>query len=265
MNSEVKTIEGEQISHAYQLFMMYLCLYAIASLGLQTLGNLEPATVQILDYADWVVCGLFLFDFFRSVYRAEDRLRYLYTWGWIDLISSIPMINALRAGRVARLLRIVRVIRALRATKTLVTYFMRHRATSAFYSVLVVAFSLVVFSAIAVGGFERNADGSNIKSAEDALWWAMTTITTVGYGDRFPVTTEGRAIATVLMTAGVGLFGTLSGVIAAWFLAPEEAQRIKATEAEAKSAAEQTHDLDAAVVELRAILAELRENKAARA
>ena len=59
---------------------------------------------------------------------------------------------------------------------------------------------------------------SNIKTAEDAIWWAWVTITTVGYGDKYPVTTEGRIIASFLMTAGVGLFGTFTGFIASWFL-----------------------------------------------
>ena len=80
---------------------------------------------------------------------------------------------------------------------------------------------LVVFGSIAMLQFEGGQSAGNIKTAEDALWWAITTITTVGYGDRFPVTTEGRLLAGVLMIAGVGLFGTLSGFIASWFLAPQ--------------------------------------------
>jgi voltage-gated potassium channel len=76
---------------------------------------------------------------------------------------------------------------------------------------------LAVLGSIAVLHFET-VDGANIKSAEDALWWATVTITTVGYGDRYPVTTEGRIVGTLLMTAGVGLFGVFSGFVAAWFL-----------------------------------------------
>jgi voltage-gated potassium channel len=79
---------------------------------------------------------------------------------------------------------------------------------------------LVVIRSLSMLQFE-NADNSNIRTAEDALWWAMATVTTVGYGDRYPVTTEGRAVAVVLMCAGVGLFGTFSGFLAAWFLAPD--------------------------------------------
>ena len=73
--------------------------------------------------------------------------------------------------------------------------------------------------------FERHPD-SNIKTAEDAIWWAFTTITTVGYGDRYPVTSEGRFVAVVLMAAGVGLFGTFSAFLASWFLESHQADDV---------------------------------------
>ena len=82
---------------------------------------------------------------------------------------------------------------------------------------------LIVFCSVAVLHFEVDRD-SNIKTAEDAIWWAFATITTVGYGDRYPVTSEGRFAAAILMTAGVGLFGTFSGFLAAWFIGSEAAE-----------------------------------------
>jgi voltage-gated potassium channel Kch len=75
---------------------------------------------------------------------------------------------------------------------------------------------LIVFSSIGILQVENSPD-SNIRGPEDALWWSVVTITTVGYGDRFPITTEGRFIGAVLMVAGIGLFAVLSGAFAAWF------------------------------------------------
>ena len=76
---------------------------------------------------------------------------------------------------------------------------------------------MIIFSAVAILQVET-APNSNIKTAEDAIWWAYATITTVGYGDVFPVTTEGRIIAAALMTVGVGLFGTFTAFLASWFV-----------------------------------------------
>ena len=101
---------------------------------------------------------------------------------------------------------------------------LRHRAGNTLLAASLVALLLIVFSSIAILHVERSED-SNIKSAEDAIWWSFVTITTVGYGDRFPVTTEGRFVAAILMCAGVGLFGTFSAFLAAWLISPEESAR----------------------------------------
>jgi voltage-gated potassium channel len=93
------------------------------------------------------------------------------------------------------------------------------RRESAFLASLLLALLLVVSCSIAILQFEIPA-GGNIASAEDAIWWAITTLTTVGYGDRYPVTSEGRLVAVFLMVSGVGLFGTVSGLVASWFVSP---------------------------------------------
>jgi voltage-gated potassium channel len=84
-------------------------------------------------------------------------------------------------------------------------------------SLALMGFLLVAFSSVSILICEQHGDG-NIKSAEDAIWWSVSTLTTVGYGDKVPVTTEGRLLAMALMVAGVGMFGGLSGLAAALFL-----------------------------------------------
>ncbi|CAM4118065.1 potassium channel family protein [Flavobacterium sinopsychrotolerans] len=127
------------------------------------------------------------------------------------------MIETLRPGRLLRLIRLLRIIRAFKTTKNIVDHIFANKAEGAFTSVSVIAILLVIFSAIGILQVE-NDPNSNIKTAEDAIWWAYVTITTVGYGDKFPVTTEGRIIAAILMTAGVGLFGTFTAFVASWFV-----------------------------------------------
>jgi len=198
---------------------LILSVYVLIALFVQTAFHLTPATNEYLDHIDFYVCMIFLFDFFTRLYQAPSKLAFL-KWGWIDFISSIPMLDMLRVGRVVRIIRIFRMLRAFRSTKYLLRYFLHERKTTSLIAVACIAFVLVVFSSIAMLQFETSAD-ANIKTPIDAFWWAYATITTVGYGDKFPLSVEGRVVACLLMTAGVGLFGTFTGFVAKIFVEPQ--------------------------------------------
>jgi voltage-gated potassium channel len=139
-------------------------------------------------------------------------------WGWLDLVASIPTVDALRFARMARIVRVARVLRGFRSAQRLGTFILRKRAGAALWGLALLAFLALVFSSVAILEVERDAPGATILTAGDAVWWAYATISTVGYGDRVPVTTEGRLIAALLMTVGVGLFGTFTGYVAKTFL-----------------------------------------------
>ncbi len=209
---------------AYPIFMLALSVIALVLLGAGVVLPLSPEAAQMLDYADTIVCVFFLVDFIVQLARAEDRWRYFRTWGWLDLVSSIPLIGVLRIGRIARVARLLRVLRGVRAARAMTTLFLEQRAQSGILAAGLIAVVLIIVASLAVLMFEAGAEG-NIRTAEDALWWSVTTITTVGYGDRYPVTTEGRLIAVFLMAAGIGLFGTLSGFLAVWFSAPGASEK----------------------------------------
>lgn len=206
----------KRVNLAYQVFMLFLCIYALLALSAETL---LPESLQdrvLLDYVDYFICAVFFVDFLLNLAGAENKWRYLRTWGWIDLLSSVPSIEVLRIGRLARILRILRLLRALKVSRFLVGHLVRNRRQALLYGVVAVTFTMVVISSIAVLSFET-VPGANIRTAGDALWWALCTITTVGYGDYYPVTWEGRAVAGLLMTVGVGIIGVISGWMVSLF------------------------------------------------
>jgi voltage-gated potassium channel len=215
-----RSADGAHRLTPYHLFMLALSLFALTLIGAEVLIPLDEATSTILQYADLAICVLFLADFAGSFIRAENKTRYFVTWGWIDLVSSIPAIDVLRLGRAARLLRILRLLRAVRSLHVLGEFVITQRAQSAGLAAALLTLLLLIFSSVAVLQFEVPA-GGDIQSAEDAVWWSITTMTTVGYGDRYPITTGGRAIAMMLMVAGIGVVGVLSGLMAGWFLAAD--------------------------------------------
>ena len=217
--SPTRTGNLEHDRGPYQLFMLVLCGLALLVLATGAFVRWSESTRTILNYADNVVCALFLADFFITLKRARNKRHYLLTWGWIDLLSSIPTIDALRWGRAARVMRILRVLRGVKSARALTHFMVGKRTESAVLAAALVALIVMVASSIAVLEFEQ-PEGGNIVSAEDAMWWSISTMTTVGYGDRYPITSEGRLVAVFLMATGVGLFGTLSGAVASWFLSP---------------------------------------------
>jgi voltage-gated potassium channel len=225
-----------------EILTLILSVYVLIALLVQATVPLVPDATKMLERIDFFVCVVFLTDFLIRFYRAPSKGKFL-KWGWIDFVSSIPMLDIFRVGRVVR---VFRILRAFRSTKNLGTYFLRHRKLTSFGAVAAISLSVMVFAAIGVLNFEDLPD-SNIKNAGDAFWWAFVTITTVGYGDKYPLSAEGRIIACALMTMGAGLFATLTGFIASMFVQPDT----KAAGTEIEQLAREIRALHAKVESLR--------------
>jgi voltage-gated potassium channel len=210
-------------STEYRIFIEVLSLLSLLALVVMGLGQISPEVLVILEVADTAVCLLFFCDFLVTLWQADHRLKYLATWGWIDLLSSIPTVNWLRLGRLARITRLFRMLRVVKAARVVTESVLEHRAKSALLSVVLLSFVCVVVGSILVLHFEVG-HGGPIQTGEEALWRAFTTVTTVGYGDYAPITGGGRIVAVCLMTLGIGVFATSSGLLASWFMTPPKAR-----------------------------------------
>lgn len=245
MNSATEANQEEKLS-AFQFAIIVLSLYVLGAVCVQTFFKLSREMESLLNDIDTGICFIFLGDFFFRFYKAPSKLRFL-KWGWIDFVSSIPLLDQLRWGRMVRIVRLFRILRAFRSTKVLLSFVFRNRAQGTFVSVALTCVLLAIFASIAMLNLETDPN-SNIKTPEDALWWSCTTITTVGYGDKYPVTAEGRVVAVILMTAGVGLFGTFTAFVASTFLGSEqkkEQAEIRELIAEVKQLREKIEAMDA--------------------
>ncbi len=236
-------IEKEQLRGS-QVLILVLSVYVLLALLVQTLVVLPAETNALLETVDTVICFVFLWDFFVRLKRAENKLAFL-KWGWIDFVSSIPYLGALRWGRAVRVVRIFRILRAVRSVKVLAGVIFQQRAKGAFMSASLMAVLMMIFSSIVILNCET-ADGANIKTAGDALWWSVVTITTVGYGDRYPVTTGGRIVGAMLMLTGIGLFGMFTAYVASLFveLDKQEDNKLEALTQEVKLLREKLETLN---------------------
>jgi voltage-gated potassium channel len=198
---------------AWQVLMLLTSVGVLLVLAISLLMPLPVEIKRMLDWADLVICVVFMSDFFLLLYLHTDRKRYLLTWGWLDFLSSIPIIDQLRWGRLARVIRLLRLFRGLRGSASLLRQLLAHRRETALVAILLTLFIVAVFSSVAILVAEEGSS-SAINTAEEAIWWTLTTMTTVGYGDLAPVTTLGRAVAVLTMFAGIGVFGAFTALIA---------------------------------------------------
>lgn len=164
-----------------------------------------------------------MMDFLYRFTTAESKRDYfIKQWGWLDLIGAFPLPRA----KIARLARIIRAIRLMRAfgLRNLVNDFIHDRVGSALYTVAFLVILVLEFGSLFVLLFEQNDPNANITSANDAIWWAFVTMSTVGYGDQYPVTLSGRLISIFVIVIGVGLFGVVTGFLANAFVGDDEQQ-----------------------------------------
>ena len=178
-----------------------------------------PETVrQVLYILDSLFSPILFYDFLAHVYYARNRLKYLVTFGWLDLLGALPGLPLLRLARIPGLIVVLRELRD--ATPSDTRQVARQRlAESTLLTVALVVIIVVTAGSILIVLIEAPVDGANIKTGSDAVWWSIVTVATVGYGDRFPVTDAGRLIGTLMIVMGVSLFSVLTSYIATQFMA----------------------------------------------
>ncbi len=185
----------------------------------------------VLFETDAFISVIFLFDVARNLSRSPDRRAYMLgdrigrsiPNGLIELIGSLPGLIFLRPLRLIRLRETTNVI-GLHRPRWLIAQFVARRAESAAYLVVLAALLTLMIGASLMVIVEAPAPDSNIKTGGESFWWAFVTMTTVGYGDYYPVTEGGRFIGMVTMAVGVAILGVLSSFLASWFLSPSRSR-----------------------------------------
>jgi voltage-gated potassium channel len=210
--------------NAYNIFILVLTIYSLAVIVL-LLFPIPQAVRDLLDVYDDVVCVIFLVDFAYNLSGSHPRSAYFVrARGWLDLLGSIPSLAAFQFTtvqltglfRLARLSRLARIARILGGNnrRELIRDVVDNRGQYAAFITILAAGIVLTTASVLILTFESADPDANIKTGGDALWWGLVTITTVGYGDRYPVTLMGRTIALFVMLAGVGIIGALASILA---------------------------------------------------
>ena len=185
-------------------WLTVLAVVSLVNFVLSAALGQAPAFTNPVDYAVWAA---FAADYAVRLHLADDRRQFIRTHP-LDLLAVIvPTVRALRV--VGVFLRIDVVATRSRSERLLI-------------STALVALTVVLAGGSAVLRPEKRAPGGNIHNYSDAVWWAVTTVSTVGYGDRYPVTAEGRVVGGALMVIGIGVIGMVTAALAYRFITTSE-------------------------------------------
>jgi voltage-gated potassium channel len=220
-------------SNAYSIFMLVLTVLSLAIMVLLLLP-LNDATLDVLRFYDNLICVVFLVDFGVQLTASDPKRAYFIDRrGWLDLLGSIPSLGFFPISgllRLARLSRLARVARILRGNnrKELVADVIQNRGQYAVFITVLSALLVLTISTVLMIQVESRSPDANITTGGDALWWSFVTITTVGYGDQYPVTTLGRLVGVFVMFAGVGIIGSLASILASVLVPQPEPEQAPA-------------------------------------
>lgn len=202
MNDRLRRYEERSSTPLLVLAVGFIAVYALPIIRPDLPSGLQSA-LGVCSALIWLT---FAIDLIVRVTLADQRWRYLFTHPIDVLMVVLPALRPLR------------VLRVFTAGQTLLSRAGRFSLARTTQAVVIAAAVLVFISAVAVLDAERPAPNANIRGLDDALWWAATTVTTVGYGDRYPVTGLGRLVAVALMLVGISLLGLVTASVAAWFV-----------------------------------------------
>lgn len=195
-------------------------MFSIVTFSLETLPDLDTATKRVLDYCEYVVIAIFTVEYIYRIKKATKKLKFISSpYGLIDLFAILPFFLSLaidlRSLRAIRLLRLVRLLKLARYSSA---FGRLSQALAESRHELVVSISILIvaiyLSAFGIYYFEHSAQPEKFRSIFDAMWWSVATVTTVGYGDLYPITLGGRLFTFFVMLASLGLVAVPTGIFA---------------------------------------------------
>lgn len=216
-----KVVENHNtpISKGFDFFIQFLIVLSVITFSIETLPKLNPNTRVILNGIEIFCVIVFTLEYLARIYIAEKKLKFVFSFfGLIDLLAILPFYLAfgvdLRSLRVLRMFRLFRLLKLVRYNKAM-RHFTKAMLIAREQIILFMAVTLVLiyFSAVGIYYFENEAQPDHFASVFDSLWWSIVTLTTVGYGDVYPITPGGKIFTFFILLIGLGIVAVPTGII----------------------------------------------------
>jgi len=208
------------LGRVFDAFIQILIVLSLVTFSIETLPGLKPATIVLLNGIELICVVIFSLEYLLRIVVADNKLKFIFSfYGLIDLIAILPFYIAkgvdLRSVRIFRLLRLARALKFLRFSRAAQRFATAFRLIRQELLLFLVATVFVIYvAAVGIYYFEHDAQPESFSSVFHSLWWAVTTLTTVGYGDMYPVTLGGRFFTFIVLIVGLSLVAIPAGLIA---------------------------------------------------
>jgi voltage-gated potassium channel len=216
---DIVEINDNKRSRYFSLFIQALILVSIITFSLETIPDLKPQTRTILQSIELFSVIVFTAEYVLRIYVADDKPKFIFSlFGIIDFLAIIPFYLSfgvdLRSLRALRFLRLFRVLKLVRYNKAM-NHFTKaiKTAKEEIFLFIFITLILIYFSAVGIYYFENAAQPEHFSSIFDSLWWAIITLTTVGYGDVYPITIGGKVFTFFILMIGLGIVAIPTGII----------------------------------------------------
>lgn len=201
-------------------FIAVLIIFSAICFSIETIPDLSDSVLQFLGYSEVFIVTVFTVEYLARIFTAPNKIKFIFSfYGLIDLISILPFYITptldLETLRLIRLLRMVRILKLTRYNSAFSRFGKAMKdSKEELFIFLFVSTLVLYFSALGIYHFEHDAQPEVFRSIFDCLWWAVATLTTVGYGDIYPITVGGRIFTFVILIMGLGLVAVPTGIIA---------------------------------------------------
>ena len=204
---------------AFDLFIQFLILVSLVTFSLETWPTLNPTVSQWLTRIEIFTVVVFTLEYLLRVAVASNKLKFIFSfYGLVDLLAILPFYVArgldLRSLRVFRLFRLIRIFKVMRFSKAVARFQRAFALIKAELWVFATATLFLLYvSAVGIYYFENQAQPENFSSIFHSLWWSVVTLTTVGYGDVYPITVGGRIFTFFVVIVGLGVIAVPTGLL----------------------------------------------------
>ena len=221
------TPAGRRFDFAIQI----LIVFSLISFSVETLPNIGEGTKKYFNLIEIITIIIFTIEYLLRIVISDKKLKFVFSfYGLIDLLAILPFYLStgidLRSIRILRLFRLIRAFKLLRYSIALQRF---HRALIAIKEELILfsilTLILLYFSAVGIYYFENSAQPKVFSSIFHSLWWAVATLTTVGYGDVYPITIGGKILTFIILMIGLGVVAVPTGLLASALSSNQESQK----------------------------------------